>query len=61
MGGACTTNEGDEECILDIGGEARRKRLLGRSRCRWVNDIKIDLRVIGGDGMDWINLAQDMD
>jgi hypothetical protein len=24
-----------------------------------VNDIKMDLREIGWDGMDWINLAQD--
>jgi hypothetical protein len=26
-----------------------------------VNNIKMDLREIGLDGMDWINLAQDMD
>jgi hypothetical protein len=34
---------------------------LGRPRCRWVNNIKIDLREIGWDGMDWIDLAQDRD
>jgi hypothetical protein len=28
---------------------------------RWVDNIKIDLREIGWDGMDWINLAQDRD
>jgi hypothetical protein len=33
------------------------KRPLRRARCRWMDDIKIDLR--GWDGMDWINLAQD--
>jgi hypothetical protein len=37
------------------------KRPLGRSRRRWVNNIKIDLREIGWDGMDWIDLAQDRD
>jgi hypothetical protein len=37
------------------------KRPLGRSRRRWVDNIKTDLREIGQDGMDWINLAQDRD
>jgi hypothetical protein len=36
-------------------------RPLGRPRCRWVDSIKIDLREIGWDGMDWIDLAQDRD
>jgi hypothetical protein len=34
---------------------------LGRSRRRWVNNIKMDLGEIGWDGMDWIDLAQDRD
>jgi hypothetical protein len=29
--------------------------------CRWVDNIKMDLREIGWDGMDWIDLAQDRD
>jgi hypothetical protein len=33
---------------------------LGRHRRRW-DDIKMDLRYTGWSGMDWINLAQDMD
>jgi hypothetical protein len=36
-------------------------RLLGRLRDRWVDNIKIDLREMGWDGMDWIDLAQDWD
>jgi hypothetical protein len=36
------------------------KRPLGRPRCRWVDDIKMDLRE-GWGGMDWIDLAQDRD
>jgi hypothetical protein len=32
---------------------------LGRARHRCVDNIKIDLREIGWDGMDWIHLAQD--
>jgi hypothetical protein len=34
---------------------------LGKSRCRWVNNIKMDLREIGWDDMDWIDLAQNRD
>jgi hypothetical protein len=37
------------------------RRPLGRPRRRWVDNIKMDLREIGWDGMDWIDLAQDRD
>jgi hypothetical protein len=37
------------------------KRPLGRPRLRWVDNIKINLREIGWDGMDWIDLAPDRD
>jgi hypothetical protein len=39
----------------------KEKRRLGRSRRRWVDNIKMDLREIGWDGMDWIDLAQNRD
>jgi hypothetical protein len=42
-------------------GKAEGKRPLGKPRRRWVDNIKIDLREIGWDGMDWIDLAQDRD
>jgi hypothetical protein len=42
-------------------GQPEGKRPLGRPRRRWVNNIKMDLRETGWDGMDWIDLAQDMD
>jgi hypothetical protein len=38
-----------------------RKSLLQRPRRRWVNNIKIDLREIGWDGLDWIDMAHDRD
>jgi hypothetical protein len=41
-------------------GKPEEKRLLGRPRRRWVDNIKIDLREIGWDDVDWIDLAQDM-
>jgi hypothetical protein len=37
------------------------KRLLGGPRRRWEDNIKMDLRGIGRDSMDWIDLAQDRD
>jgi hypothetical protein len=37
------------------------KRPLGRPRGRWVDNIKMDLREIGWNGVDWIDLAQDRD
>jgi hypothetical protein len=44
-------------------GKPEGKRPLGRPRCtrRWVDNIKMDLREIGLDGVDWIELAQDRD
>jgi hypothetical protein len=36
-------------------------RPLGRRRRRWVDNIKMDLREVGLDGMDWIDLAEDRD
>jgi hypothetical protein len=30
---------------------------IGRSRHRWEDNIKMDLKEMGCGGMDWINLA----
>jgi hypothetical protein len=38
--------------------KARRKEPLVRPRRRWVDNIKIYLREIEWDGMDWIDLNQ---
>jgi len=37
------------------------KSPLGRPRCRWEDNIKMDLQEVGCGGMDWIELAQDRD
>jgi hypothetical protein len=42
-------------------GKPEGKRPLGRPRCRWENNIRMDLRKIGWSGMEWIHLAQDKD
>jgi hypothetical protein len=42
-------------------GKPERKRLLGRPRRRWGDNINMDLRETGWGGMDWIELAQNRD
>jgi hypothetical protein len=42
-------------------GKPEGKRPLGRPRCRWEDNIRIDIREIVWEGVDWIHLAQDSD
>jgi hypothetical protein len=37
------------------------KALLGRTRHRWVDNIRMDLVEVGWSDVDWIGLAQDRD
>jgi len=41
-------------------GKPAGKRPLGRPRLRWEDNIKMDLREVGGGG-DWTELVQDRD
>jgi hypothetical protein len=40
-------------------GEPEGKRTLGRPRHRWENNIRMDLKEIWREIVDWIQLAQD--
>jgi hypothetical protein len=42
-------------------GKPEGRRPLGRPRRRWMGNIKMDLREIGWDGVDWIDRAKDGD
>jgi hypothetical protein len=42
-------------------GKSEGKIPLGGPRCRWVDNIKMDLREIGWGGIDWIDLVLDRD
>ena len=42
-------------------GTPEEQRPLGRPRRRWEDNIKMDLQEGGCGGMDWIEMAQDMD
>jgi hypothetical protein len=42
-------------------GKPERKRPLGIPRCRWEDNIKMNLQEVGGGCGDWMELAQDRD
>jgi hypothetical protein len=56
MGRACRTygREG-------FGEEPEGKRLLGRHRCRFEDNVKMDVQEVVCGSMDWIDLAQERD
>jgi hypothetical protein len=56
MGRACSTN-GEKSNV----GKPEGKKLLGKPRRRWVDNIRMDLGELGWDGVNWIDLAQDRD
>jgi hypothetical protein len=49
---------GGERCLQGFGWRPEGKRPLGRQRCRWKDNIKMDLREIGIVGANWIQLDQ---
>jgi hypothetical protein len=58
----CSTSGEEKKNAYRISvGKLEGKRPLVRPRCRWVDNIKLDLRDIRWSGMDWIDLAQDRD
>jgi hypothetical protein len=61
MGRACSTNVEMRNAYRILVGKPEGRRPLGRRRPRWVDNIKMDLREKGWDGIDWIDLAQDRD
>jgi hypothetical protein len=48
-------------CTGCLVGKPEGKRPLGRPRCRWEDNIKMDLQEAGGGRGDWMELAQDRD
>jgi hypothetical protein len=56
MDGACSTNGEKTTAYRILVGKLEGKRPL-RPRRRWVDNIKMGLREIGWDGVDWIDMA----
>jgi hypothetical protein len=53
---------GEERRVYKVlVGKPEGKRPLGRPRRRWEDGIRMDLREIGLEGVDWTRLAQDRD
>jgi len=46
MGGACITYGGEKICVQVLVGKPEGKRPLGRPRCRWEVNIKMDLQEV---------------
>jgi hypothetical protein len=61
MSRACSTNGAERTACRILVGKPAGKRPLGRPICKWVDNIKMDLREIRWDCMDWIDLDQDKD
>jgi hypothetical protein len=58
MEGACSTHGSDEKGIPKFGWKISRKRPFVRPRCRWEDNIRIDLGFTMYNGVDWVHLAQ---
>jgi hypothetical protein len=52
MCGACITHETFEKCIKILAGKPEVRRQLGSPRCRWEDNIRMDLREMGWEDMD---------
>jgi hypothetical protein len=59
VGEAWGTNGEKRNVYRLLVGNPKGKRPLGRRRCRWIDDIKMDPLEIGLGGVDWIGLPQD--
>jgi hypothetical protein len=51
MGTACSTNGTKRNAYRLLVGKPGGKRPLGRRRCRWIDNIKMDIREIGWGGI----------
>jgi hypothetical protein len=59
MDRSCSRHEINSYKILVRKPEG--KRPPGRPRCRCENNIRMNLREMGWEGADWMNLARDRD
>jgi hypothetical protein len=57
MDRACSTNVENRNVYRLLFGKSEGKRPLGRPRCRWVDNNRMDLVEVGWGDVDWIVLA----
>jgi hypothetical protein len=53
---ACSTNGEMRNAYRILVGKPEGKRLLGRPRRKWKDNIKMDVREIGRGGMLWFRI-----
>jgi hypothetical protein len=61
MGGSCSRNGAKWKEHRLLVGQKKGKKPLGRSRRRWVDNIRMDLGEVGWGDVDWIGVVQDGD
>ena len=59
MGRAFCKNGRREDCFQNLAGKPTGKTPLGRSRCRWEDNIRMDLEEIGINAGNLVDSAQD--
>jgi hypothetical protein len=52
---------GMRNSVSILVGKPEGKSPLGRPRHRWEDNIRMDLREVGSEGVDWVHLVQDRD
>ena len=50
-----------EKCTRFLVVKPEGNRPIGRPRYRWEDNIKVDLEEMGWVGMDWVDVAEDVD
>jgi hypothetical protein len=61
MDRSCSIHGEKRNAYRILVGKPEGRRTLERLRCRWEDNIKMDLREIRWGDMNWIDVAQDMD
>jgi hypothetical protein len=61
VGRACSTHGEKHNVYMILMEKPEGKRPLGRHKCKWKDNIKMDLREIGWGDVDLIDMAQNMD
>jgi hypothetical protein len=59
VAGTCSTHGGGGSIYRVLVGRPEKKIPFGRPRRRWEDNIKMDLREIGIDVVNWVRLVQD--
>jgi hypothetical protein len=61
MGRSYSQNRKSRSAFKILTGALAGKRHLGRPRRRWEDNIRMDLKEIGINTRNWVELAQDRD